>query len=83
MSRRGHVRARITSDPKVCGGQPALRGTRVPVHVVLGFLAAGDSVDDVLREYPQLTRADIRAALDYAARLAREENEPVTVHATR
>ena len=46
----------------------------MPVHVVLDFLAAGDTVDDVLREYPQLTREDIQAALSYAARLAREES---------
>lgn len=67
---------RIAVDPAVCGGQPCIRGTRVPVHVVLGFLAAGDTVDDVLREYPQLHREDVLGALAYAARLAREENEP-------
>jgi uncharacterized protein (DUF433 family) len=64
---------RITSNPNVCGGQACIRGTRVPVHVVLDFLGAGDSVDDLLREYPQLERDDIHAALTYAARLTRDE----------
>jgi len=64
---------RITADPSVCGGQPCIRGTRIPVHVLLDFLAAGDSVEDLLREYPQLKREDIHAALAYAARLARDE----------
>ena len=68
---------RITSNPAVRGGQPCTRGTRVPVHVLLDFLSAGDSVDDVLRAYPQLTRDDVYAALVYAARLAREEFTPL------
>lgn len=46
--------------------------------MVLGFLAAGDTVEQVLAEYLQLTREDVLAALAYAARLAREENEPVS-----
>jgi len=67
---------RIVSNPGLCGGQPCFRGTRVPVHLVLDFLAAGDSVEDVLAEYPQLSRDDVLAAIAYAARLAREETEP-------
>lgn len=69
------LRQRIVSDPAICGGQPCIRGTRVPVHVVLDFLAAGDSVEALLREYPQLCREDIQAALAYAARVTREEWE--------
>ncbi|MFH0899217.1 MAG: DUF433 domain-containing protein [Pseudomonadota bacterium] len=69
---------RIASNPAICGGQPHIRGTRVPVHVLLGFLAAGDSIEEILREYPQLERADVLAALAFAARLAREEIEPLT-----
>ena len=69
---------RIVSNPAVCGGQPCFRGSRVPIHVVLEFLGAGDSVDEVLREYPQLGRDDILAAIAYAARLAREETEAVS-----
>jgi uncharacterized protein (DUF433 family) len=59
---------RIISIPGSCAGQPRFRGTRTPVHVVLDFLAAGDSIEDVLREYPQLRHEDILAAIAYAAR---------------
>ena len=72
---------RIISAPGICGGQPCFRGTRTPVHVVLDFLAAGDSIEDVLREYPQLRREDILAAIAYAARLAREEIDSSTAPA--
>ncbi len=46
-----------------------VRGTRITVQTVLEFLAAGDSVEDVLEEYPKLTRADVQACLDYASRV--------------
>jgi uncharacterized protein (DUF433 family) len=46
-----------------------VRGTRIAVQTVLEFLAAGDSVEDVLEEYPKLTRADVQACLTYASRL--------------
>jgi uncharacterized protein (DUF433 family) len=48
-----------------------VRGTRIAVQTILEFLAAGDSVEDVLREYPKLTRANVQAYLDYASRLIR------------
>jgi len=60
---------RISIKPDVCNGKPVVRGTRVTVQTVLEFLAAGDSVEGVLDEYPQLTRADVQACLDYASRL--------------
>jgi uncharacterized protein (DUF433 family) len=60
---------RITSNPDICNGRPIIRGTRIVVQSVLEFLAAGDSVDDVLEEYPDLTRADVQACLDYASKL--------------
>ena len=60
---------RILIDPDVCNGRPVVRGTRVTVQTVLEFLAAGDSIEDVLDEYPGLTRADIHACLDYASRV--------------
>jgi uncharacterized protein (DUF433 family) len=56
----------ITSDPRVLGGKPVVERTRVPVAVVVGSLAAGDSIDDVCRSY-RLTHAQVRAALAYAA----------------
>ena len=60
---------RILIDPDVCNGRPVVRGTRIAVKTVLEFLAACDSVDDILAEYPNLVRDDIQACLDYASRL--------------
>ncbi|BBL73909.1 DUF433 domain-containing protein [Methylomagnum ishizawai] len=62
---------RITADPAICHGKPCIKGTRVPVSVVLDNLAAGESEAEILRGYP-LETADIRAALAYAATLASE-----------
>jgi uncharacterized protein (DUF433 family) len=63
------MKERITVDADVCNGQPVLRGTRITVQTVLEFLAAGDSVEEVLEEYPSLSRADVQACLEYASRL--------------
>jgi uncharacterized protein (DUF433 family) len=60
---------RIVINPDVCNGRPVVRGTRVAMQTVLEFLAAGDSADDVLAEYPDLTAADVQACIDYAARV--------------
>ena len=60
---------RIMVQPDVCNGKPVIRGTRITAQTVLEFLAAGDSVEEVLEEYPSLTRDDVRACLDYASRL--------------
>ncbi len=59
---------RIVIDPEICNGRPVVRGTRITAQTVLEFLGAGDSVEDVLDEYPTLTRADVQACLNYAAR---------------
>ena len=60
---------RILISPDVCNGRPVIRRTRITVQTVLEFLAAGDSIEDVLDEFPKLTRADVHACLDYASRL--------------
>ena len=57
---------RITINPDICNGKPVVKGTRIAVQTVLEFLAAGDSAEDVLEEYPALTRKDVQACLDYA-----------------
>ena len=57
---------RIEINPRVCGGQPVIKGTRIPVAVILEQLADNENWDSLLRGYPELTRADIRAALHYA-----------------
>jgi uncharacterized protein (DUF433 family) len=58
---------RIKTDPNVRFGKPCVRGTRIAVGDVLGYLAGGMSEDQILRDFPQLTREDIRACLAYAA----------------
>lgn len=63
---------RIVSDITVCGGEPCVKGTRIPVRVILSHLAAGDPVDQILRDFPNLAEADIRACLEYASYLATE-----------
>lgn len=60
---------RIVINPDICNGRPVVRGTRIAVQTILEFLAAGDSIDDVIDEYPRLKRADVQACLDYASRL--------------
>jgi uncharacterized protein (DUF433 family) len=62
--------ARITSDPEICGGQPCIRGIRIPVSLVLKHLAAGRTSDQILEEFPELEAQDIQASLHYAAWLA-------------
>ena len=61
---------RITIDPAICHGKPCIRGLRYPVENVLEWLASGMSVDEILADYEDLERADILAALSFAARLA-------------
>ncbi len=71
---------RISADFKICGGYACITGTRVPVYVILDFLAAGNSVEEILKEYSQLKKEDILAAIEYGAALAREELEPLEVN---
>lgn len=63
---------RIVVDPKRHGGEPCVKGTRIPVSVIVGSIADGDTVEVLLAAYPNLTPADIQAALQYAAEVVRE-----------
>jgi uncharacterized protein (DUF433 family) len=63
---------RISIDPNVCFGKPCVRGTRIWVSLLLDFLAAGASVEEILADYPQLTRQDVLAAIAYGAEMSRE-----------
>jgi uncharacterized protein (DUF433 family) len=56
---------RIVIDPDICNGQPILQGTRIPVRTILEFLSAGDSIEEVLEEYPTLMREDVLQCLLY------------------
>ena len=62
----------ITVNPNVCHGQACLKGTRIPVSVVLDNLATGMTYDEILQSYPSLTSESIKAVLVYAADIARE-----------
>jgi uncharacterized protein (DUF433 family) len=70
---------RISINSAICHGQACVKGTRMPVHQVVRMLANGDTVEDLLREYPFLSREDIMASLDYAAGLAEEQVTPIEV----
>lgn len=70
---------RISIDPKVCHGKPCIKGTRVLVAQVVQFLANGDTVKDILKAYPGITRSDVQACLAYAAEMTRERVLPVPV----
>jgi uncharacterized protein (DUF433 family) len=58
------------SEPEILRGKPRLKGTRISVGLVLGYLAAGKTTDEILAEFPELTREQIAACLDYARDLA-------------
>jgi uncharacterized protein (DUF433 family) len=64
--------ARVTVNPSVCTGKPCIRGTRIYIAIILDALAEGLTPEQIIEHYPQLTVDDIRAALAYAAELARE-----------
>ncbi len=66
----------IVRDPKICNGQPVIKGTRVTLRTVLASLAAGDSMDQVLKSFPSLTREAVTSVISYAASSA-EEDLPV------
>lgn len=64
---------RITIDRDICSGKPCIRGTRMPVFQIVDLVAAGNSFERILEDYPDLEHEDIRQALAYAAWLTRED----------
>jgi uncharacterized protein (DUF433 family) len=60
---------RITIDPDICNGRPIIANTRITVQTAMEFLGAGDSIEEVLEEYPSLKREDIYACIQFAAKL--------------
>ena len=72
---------RVSIDPKICHGQVCIKGTRIPVHQIVHMLANGDTIEELLKEYPSLERVDILACLDYAALLAEEQITPIETFA--
>jgi uncharacterized protein (DUF433 family) len=69
---------RITFNPEVMGGKPCIRGMRVTVGAIVGLIASGKTVDQVLGDYPYLEREDILEALSYAALRAGEREVPMS-----
>ncbi len=63
---------RVTIDPAVCAGKPCIRGTRIYIAIILDAVAEGLTPEQIIAHYPSLTLEDVRAALTYAAELARE-----------
>ncbi len=64
---------RIISNPQVCGGEPCIKGTRIPVHVILSHIAAEEDYVSILKEFPRIKQEDILACLEYASYLATEK----------
>jgi uncharacterized protein (DUF433 family) len=61
---------RIEVDPQILRGKPCIKGTRIPVALILGYVAAGETTEHILREYPDITAQDVVACLQYARDLA-------------
>jgi len=68
---------RITYDPQILGGRACIRGMRIPVSLVVKLVANGMTVEQILREYPDLEAEDVHQALQYAADLVDEELHPL------
>ncbi len=64
---------KIIIDPQILSGKPIFKGTRISVDLILEFLSQGYSIDQVLEEYPSLTKEDILGALNFAAKKIKEE----------
>lgn len=70
---------RILVDPRICMGQPVIKGTRITVSVILKMLASGQTVNDVLEAYPELQPEDVYQAMKYAAWVVSDQMHPVLV----
>jgi uncharacterized protein (DUF433 family) len=60
----------IEINPDICNGRPVVRGTRISVDTILGYLGAGDSVEEIIQGHPRLNKAAILACIEYARRLS-------------
>lgn len=66
-------RNHIISTPDVLRGKPRIKGTRIPVSLILGYLAAGRTIEEIIKDFPDITREHISACLDYARELSEFE----------
>ena len=67
------VLQRIKSDPEICHGKPCIKGTRIPVYLIVSLIAEGEDIETIIKDYPSITPDDIKAAIKYAARLCEYE----------
>jgi len=67
------VFGRISSDPDILHGKPCIKGTRIPVYLIVSLVAEGETAENIIKDYPSLTPEDIKAALRYAAKLSEYE----------
>lgn len=73
---------RIIIDPKICHGKPVIKGTRVLVSNILSYLASGSTVEEVLEDFPNITKEDILAAISFGSYLSNFESFPYDVKAS-
>ena len=69
----------ITIEAGKCSGEPCIRGFRIPVHLVVSLIAAGETFETILSNYPELERGDVQEALEYAAHHLKESIAPVEI----
>ena len=78
---RDELLRRIWIDPARCGGKPCIRGHRIWVSLILDLLAAGDSIESVLAQYPGLVREDVQACIAYGSEMTRERFVDIPIEA--
>ena len=64
---------RISSNPEILHGKPCIKGTRIPVYMIVSLVGEGVSIDEIIKDYPSLTPEDIKAAVKYASKLCEYE----------
>ncbi len=64
---------RISSDPDICHGKPCIKGTRIPVYLIISLVSEDMSVEEIINDYPSLIAEDIKATIQYAAKLCEYE----------
>jgi len=79
---REQLLARIAINPDVCGGRPCVRGHRIWVSLILDLLASGSLVQDILKDYPGLEKADVLACIAYGAEMSRERHVDIPAKRT-
>jgi len=72
------IEERIEIDPEICHGKPRIKGTRIIISIILEWLEAGKTFDDIMDAYPQLTKEDISATIRYARKLIEDERIAIT-----